>query len=884
MTGCLAALDPNPPGPVVLAIRAGVLLLLPWVRAQRFFFGKPFFLLTCSAMLVWLGAATLELAATTLPCKVAFATAAWPGIGLLPAAWALFLSDYAFSRSRRTGGLTCAALCLGPAAVSAAALSNPLHGLFYGPAKRLTLVDGRPAAVFDHGPLFYAAAAYLYLFMVAAVAITPVGAFRAHRAYRSFFLLMLFITAVPLAGNAGYVAFGFSIGGFDPTPFLFSFVLFVFTALIFTNRIFDIATIGKAMLFYDTGNPVLIVAQDGRVAAANGAALGAFGVTAAAVGGPLAGWPAIGPAVAARLAARAADGSADGSAGGSAVPLAAGGRQFDLRVLPLSAPLGRGGPALGWVLHALDLTGQRALEAQLSAERDTLATLTETSISGIMALDLEGVIVLANPEACRILGRDRSDILGRLFDDPAWGIATLDGEDFAHDDLPVARALADGGPVRDSRFSIRWPDGTRRAIAVNAALTDGRAGPRRIVCTVADITDQLATEAALRDAAARAEAASRTKSRFVANMSHEIRTPLNGVLGMAELLDARVTDPEQKAMLATIRDSGALLLSILNDVLDVSKIEAGKLTLEAIPFVPAALLDRVAAQYRPRVAARGLAFEIAVGPDADAPRTGDPMRLAQVLHNLLSNAVKFTETGSVAVTFAAEGTGPLVITVADTGIGMSAAELALLYQDFEQADGSVTRRFGGTGLGMPIARRLVELMGGTIAVESAKGVGTSVRVTLPLPPAEAPEAAPAASEPLPTVAGLTVLAADDSAANRSVLRAMLTSLGVAAVIAEDGAGAVAAWAPGRIDALLLDISMPGMDGTAALAAIRAAAAAAGAPRPHAVAITANALTHQVDAFRAAGFDAHLPKPFRRADLAAALAAVHRSAPSAAVAC
>lgn len=867
MTGCLATLVFDPPVFVALAIWAGILLLLLWVRAQRFFFGKPYFLLTCAGMLVWLGAAALELAATALPCKIAFAAAAWPGIGLLPTAWAFFLSDYAFSRSRPIRGPTFAALCLGPAAVGAAALSNPLHGLFYGPATRLALVDGRPSAVFDHGPLFYAAAAYLYLYMVAAVAITLVGAFRAHRAYRSFFLLMLFITAVPLAGNAGYVAFGFTILGFDPTPFLFSFVLFVFTALIFTNRIFDIATIGKDMLFYDTRNPVVIVAQDGRVAAANGAALAAFGAGPAAVGGPLAEWPAIGPAVAPRLAARAAD--------GAAVPLAAGGRQFDLRVLPLAAPLGRGGPALGWVLHALDLTGQRALEAQLSAERDTLATLTETSISGIMALDLAGVIVLANPEACRILGRDPSDIVGRRFDDPAWGIGALDGGGFARDELPVARALADGGPVRDSRFSIRWPDGTRRAIAVNAALTDGRAGPQRIVCTVADITDQLATEAALREAAERAEAASRTKSRFVANMSHEIRTPLNGVLGMAELLDARVTDPEQKAMLATIRDSGALLLSILNDVLDVSKIEAGKLALEAIPFVPAAVLDRVAALYRPRAAEKGLDFRIAAGTGADAPRTGDPMRVAQVLHNLVSNAVKFTETGSVAVTLTAEGAGPLVLTVADTGIGMTAAEQAVLYQDFEQADGSVTRRFGGTGLGMPIARRLVEMMGGTIAVESAKGHGTTVRVTLPLPPAAAPAAAPAASDPLPPVAGLTVLAADDSAANRSVLRAMLASLGVEAVIAEDGAGAVAAWAPGRFDALLLDISMPGMDGTAALAAIRAAAAAAGAPRPHAVAITANALAHQVEAFHAAGFDAHLPKPFRRADLAAALAAVRR---------
>ncbi|MFN6978865.1 MAG: ATP-binding protein, partial [Gemmobacter sp.] len=364
----------------------------------------------------------------------------------------------------------------------------------------------------------------------------------------------------------------------------------------------------------------------------------------------------------------------------------------------------------------------------------------------------------------------------------------------------------------------------------------------------------------------------RTKSRFVANMSHEIRTPLNGVLGMAEVLERSVTDPEQARMVATIRDSGALLLNVLNDILDMSKIEADRLDLERIPFRPAEIAGRVSGLHVLRAGEKGLDFRIAATGDADRPRLGDPLRVTQILHNLVSNAVKFTETGAVGITIAAAPGGPVVLTVEDSGIGMTEAQCARIFDDFEQADSSVTRRFGGTGLGMSIVRRLVGMMGGTIAVASRPGQGTRVTVTLPLPEAaEAPPAAPAETA-LVDLAGLRILAADDSATNRTVLRAMLRTFGVEAVIVEDGRAAVEAWAPGRFDIVLLDISMPVLDGLGALAAIRAQAAEAGEPPPHAVAITANAMADQVAQFLAAGFAGHVPKPFQRAELAAALAA------------
>ncbi|MFN6978801.1 MAG: histidine kinase N-terminal 7TM domain-containing protein, partial [Gemmobacter sp.] len=591
-----------------------VLLLLLWVRAQRFFFGKGYFLLTFVAMLVWLGAAGLELWATEFRCKLFFAYLAWPGITLLPTAWVLFLADYAFARTRVPGAATRALLILAPLAVAAAAFTNPWHGLFYGPETRMVTLDGRASVVFDHGPLFFVAASYLYVILAAAVAICSAGAFLAYRAYRSFFLFMLFITLVPLAGNVGYVAFGFTLMGFDPTPFLFSFVLFVFTGLIFTNRVFDIGTIAKDMLFYETRNPILVIDAGGTVAAANPAALEAFGATAAAVGGRLASWPVVGFA-GPMLAARAAD--------RRATPIGAGGRRFEMLVLPISGPLDRRGAVLGWVIHAFDVTERAGLEAVLAADRDYLATLMDTSISGIIAIDAAGVMVFANAEACRILGRPQADIEGRRFDDPAWGVAGIDGKPFDSGHLPFAQVRALRSAVRDVRFSILWPDGTRRAIAVNAAPTDPGRGPARVVCAIADITERLASEEALRQAAERAEAASRTKSRFVANMSHEIRTPLNGVLGMAEVLERSVTDPEQARMVATIRDSGALLLNVLNDILDMSKIEADRLDLERIPFRPAEIAGRVSGLHVLRAGEKGLDFRIAATGDADRPRLGD---------------------------------------------------------------------------------------------------------------------------------------------------------------------------------------------------------------------------------------------------------------------
>jgi PAS domain S-box-containing protein len=373
---------------------------------------------------------------------------------------------------------------------------------------------------------------------------------------------------------------------------------------------------------------------------------------------------------------------------------------------------------------------------------------------------------------------------------------------------------------------------------------------------------------------ARAEEASRTKSMFLANMSHEIRTPLNGVLGMAEVLDSALSDPEHKRMIGTIRRSGEALLNILNDILDMSKIEAGKLELEQVAFSPSEIAERVEDLHLLKAEEKGLSFEVMIGSGAEMRRMGDPFRVQQILHNLVSNAIKFTDAGEVTVKLSGRGGAPLVLEVRDSGIGMTADQIARLHEEFSQADSSVTRRFGGTGLGMAITRNLVVRMGGDIAVQSEPGRGTTIRVTLPLPAATVAVGTPKAPEPAEGgLEGLRILAADDNGTNRSVLELMLARSGATVTTVSDGLQAVQAWGPDRFDVILLDIAMPVMDGKAALQEIRQREAAAGLPRVPVIAVTANAMSHQIVEYLIWGFDSCISKPIAMSDLTKAIRAM-----------
>jgi two-component system, sensor histidine kinase len=372
-----------------------------------------------------------------------------------------------------------------------------------------------------------------------------------------------------------------------------------------------------------------------------------------------------------------------------------------------------------------------------------------------------------------------------------------------------------------------------------------------------------------------AQAANVLKSQFLANMSHEIRTPLNGVLAMAQILTLGELTEVQRERVEVIRRSGEDLLTVLNDVLDISRIEAGKMEIEHGEVDPEALVQKVHATFDSVAETKkNLTFDVEVAPTALGQRRGDATRVGQILNNLVSNALKFTAEGVVRVVI--EGIGErgeqgLRFIVTDTGVGIPAGKMAMLFEKFTQADNSNTRRFGGTGLGLALCRELAQMMRGDIEVQSVEGQGSVFTATLPMPRI--------AEEGLVHAAGaddderpLRVLAAEDIPTNQLVLRTVLESFGVNLTMVDNGREAVEAWGQGDYDIILMDIQMPEMDGVAATLAIRAAEARSGRPRTPIIAVSANAMAHHVKEYLGAGMDGHVAKPIELVKLHTAIEA------------
>jgi PAS domain S-box-containing protein len=478
---------------------------------------------------------------------------------------------------------------------------------------------------------------------------------------------------------------------------------------------------------------------------------------------------------------------------------------------------------------------------EISEAQERAKNFFEAQGDVIVRRDGHGAITYANDAFCALAGRTRADLLATTFALPVeeqGDIATLPDGTRVHDQ----KIAAPGG----ARW-IAWREVSVRVDRGSEVQSVGR-----------DMTDRVRAEHALADARDQAEAASRAKSRFLAMVSHEIRTPLNGILGMADLLGDTSLSPEQTTYLNAMKTSGDTLLSFIEEMLDLAKIEAGRLDLETRPFALAAFVEEAVELLGPRAQAKGL--EICCYVDERLPTrvVGDAARLRQVLFNLAGNAIKFTEAGGVSIIVEPNALSDMIaISVRDTGIGISTDDQARIFLEFEQADGSPTRKYTGTGLGLTISKRIVERMGGAIAVESVPGVGSTFRVSLPLPRAgDSDEPAVA----IPDLTGCDVLIVAAAAIEASLLARRLQRWGARTTIVPDEHVAAAILPEQPWSAVLVDHAL----GTVTSEALARMAKVV----ERRIVLVTPAMRTELSSLKVAGFTGYLIKPVRAVSLAA----------------
>jgi len=531
------------------------------------------------------------------------------------------------------------------------------------------------------------------------------------------------------------------------------------------------------------------------------------------------------------------------------------------------------------------LAGRDRMTARLEIGKREVDLLADNISDAILRFDLDGVCTYASPSVREVMAVSPDIMLGQHI------TARLHPD--AHDRALEALDRLLSGSSEHERVTYRRfaddVDGSPVFLEADCALVRNpeTSAPEGVVVAARDVTERVELELLLTRARRNAENAARAKSDFLANMSHEIRTPMNGVLGFAELMLQGDLADDQRRFAELIVQSGRSMMMLLNDVLDLSKIESGQFTIDQAPVNLYASLAECAALHRPAAERKGLRLELAVEDDEPDSRLDeqsspwlltDGLRLRQILLNLISNAVKFTEVGGIRVSCRV-GSHDVRITVADSGIGISPQQLETIFNAFTQGDADTARRYGGTGLGLSISRQLAALLGGQIAVESTPGEGS--RFTLVLPAvfaAPAPDAplpdAPIAPAPLPApLAASRILLVEDHDINRLLVTEMLERCGQSVEVAHDGAEGIAmvidSIMRGRpYDLVLMDIQMPDCDGLVATQAIRAEGIGPGLLPV--IALTANAFPEDIAEARAAGMQAHLAKPVVFAELARAL--------------
>ncbi len=550
-----------------------------------------------------------------------------------------------------------------------------------------------------------------------------------------------------------------------------------------------------------------------------------------------------------------------------------GERWLQIDLAPLPAAGGRPG---GCSLLAVDVTDlQTALIAARNGERRLRVIMDQIPVT-VSYIDADLRYRYINRAQRQWLGKDEAEVVDRpvreVVGDAVFAdIAPRLRQALAGEEVPLERQRTDrqGNPVWHSGRHMPDVDDQGQAVGVYTVFFDVTQRAMAEQQLRQREQELLQREAELRQAKDAAENASRAKSEFLANMSHEIRTPMNGVLGLTELLLETPLDAQQRPFVETVRSSGESLLQIINDILDFSKIEAGKLETEQLDYDLYQTVEDVVQLLAPRAHAKSL--ELACRIDERLPKAlrGDPYRVRQVLTNLVGNALKFTDTGEVLVDVMLQDAQTLRFSVHDTGIGIRPEVRERLFRAFEQADGSTTRRYGGTGLGLAICKHLVELMGGTIGVDSTPGDGSTFWFTLPV---VAAEQAPAV--PMPGRLGArNVLVVDDNATNREILEHHLVAFGMRCAMAADGFEALelmlqAVQDGDPFDIALVDMKMPRMDGIELAAAVRAEQRLRDT---HLVLVTSLHSTDELARARAAGIDAYLSKPVKRQELFRALA-------------
>jgi PAS domain S-box-containing protein len=519
-----------------------------------------------------------------------------------------------------------------------------------------------------------------------------------------------------------------------------------------------------------------------------------------------------------------------------------------------------------------DVTRWKHLERELSERERQFRLLAENTTDMIARLSFSGTLLYVSPSSLSVLGYSAEEMTGTT------------GTNYIHpDDIqPTVKRFGEivkqrARATSKIEYRVRHKDGRWLWLEANPTLVFDDAGePLEFVDVVREITKRKLIEEEAAAARRQAENAAKAQAQFLATMSHELRTPLNSIVGFADIiLDRLDLAPETRRQIGLIQTASDSLLTVVNDVLDFSRIEEGRMELTPIAFDLAKLIEDSVSIVRGAAIAKQLDLNALIDKRLSPCLIGDDHRLRQILLNLLNNAIKFTREGQVSLSVsgssAASGQEEICFKVTDTGVGIPADKLDSLFQRFSQVDGTTSREFGGSGLGLAISKRLVEAMGGKIAVESVAGKGSTFWFTVTLPVGTpSPVAAP---EFLPTLSARStparLLLVEDVEVNREIARSTLEFLGYQVDVGYDGADAVSLVCTNNYDAVLMDIQMPIMDGITATRCIRAL------PGPRAnvpiIAMSANVLPAQIETFMAAGMDAHIGKPFQRSELVSVIA-------------